>query len=67
MRLDETADFISEDLPRWPRDANYDFLVQVHNMVKTGGTWAYPDRGLVFTKTEEGFELREVLQPLPTC
>jgi hypothetical protein len=57
VNLEETADFISEGLPEWQRNANLEFLEQIHNTVKVGGMWAYPAACLVFTVTEEGFEL----------
>lgn len=57
MTLDETADFISEGLEPWQRQANLDWLEQIHRTLKVGGVWAYPDRLMIFTKTVKGFEL----------
>lgn len=58
MTLDETADFISEGLETRQRDANLAFLKDVHQALKNGGVWAYPDAMLIFEKTEEGFKLK---------
>jgi len=57
MTLEETADFISQDLPKYQRDLNLEFLEQVHQTLKDDGVWAYPMAGMVFKKTEGGFEL----------
>ena len=56
MNLNEIADLISEDLPKWQRTANYEWLLKVHSSLKVGGVWAYPAWEMVFTKTEDGFK-----------
>ena len=58
MNLEETADFISPNLPQWKRDANLEFLIEIHGLVKLGGIWGYPAADMVFIKTDEGFELQ---------
>ena len=57
MNLEETADFISEGLPKYQRQANLEFLEKVHRLLKFDGLWAYPGRRLIFKKTENGFDL----------
>jgi len=57
VNLEETADFISEDLPKYQRQANLEFLEQVHGLLNDDGLWAYPSSGMIFKKTEDGFEL----------
>ena len=58
MTLDETADFISPELPKWQRDANLAFLKQVHESLNDGGIWASPALEMIFEKTEDGFKLK---------
>jgi len=64
MTLDETADYISVDLPKWQRDANYEFVLKTYDTITLGGCWIYPSWGLIFRKTEEGFELDETFQDI---
>jgi len=57
MNLEETADFISDGLPGYQRQANLEFLERVYKTLRIGGVWMYPSRALLFEKTERGFEL----------
>ena len=57
MTLDETADYISDGLPAYQRSANLEWLQKVHATLKDGGIWAYPRAQMLFTKTEDGFEV----------
>jgi len=57
MNLEQTADFISEGLPRWQRDENLVFLQNIHVALHDDGIWMYPAANMIFTKTGEGFEL----------
>jgi hypothetical protein len=64
MTLDEVADRISQGLPDWQRDANLEWLREIHATLKTGGTWMYPNEGSIWEKTEEGFDCKADVEQL---
>lgn len=55
MTLDQLADDISGDRPRWQRDANLTFLIQTHRTLKEDGVWIFPGQMRVFRKRGDGF------------
>lgn len=59
MTIDELADEISIGLPKYQRQANYEFLCQVHKALKGNGAWYYPEAMRMFKKEGEGF--REII------
>ena len=58
MTLNETADYISNGLPDWQRNANLNFLEHVHRSLKDDGVWVYKATGKVFVRTDDGFEIQ---------
>ena len=57
MTLEEVADSISMNLPKWKRDANLEFLRALHGLLNDGAIWMSPALGEVYRKTNDGFDL----------
>jgi hypothetical protein len=61
MKLDDVLETFSEGLPEYQREINRQWLYDLHALLKPGGKWAYPAKGEIWTKTEEGFELEKTV------
>ena len=46
---------VSKNLSKKEFKANLKWLNIVHATLKEGGSWAYPDSGIVFIKKDRGF------------
>ena len=63
MTLDEICSSFDEfdELEPWQHKMNREWLQDVYDTLKMGGTWIHPEVGDIYTKTEEGFDLVPVI------
>lgn len=57
LTIEEVVDSFSQGLPMEQRNANFDFVAQLHQRLKEGGIWMSPALGIMYKRVGDGFEI----------